>query len=90
MVEQSQFVLGNAIWNTMLIGVVAWFIRNWMKETRDTINDHCASNKQEHEKMESKIEDHSVRIVAIETRIAGKLLIVGLVFSFILMSLILP
>jgi hypothetical protein len=32
----TTFVYGNAAWNSLLIIVLAWFIRGWMKKVCDT------------------------------------------------------
>ena len=61
-------VIGNMIWNTMLIGALGYLIQNWMKNMENKVGRYCDQNREEHGGIFKRLENHSERIAVVEDR----------------------
>jgi hypothetical protein len=62
----------NVMWNVVLIGVLGFMIRLWMKDIKDAMAKDCLLNRQAHEKFDVAIIKHLERIVRLEAKLEGK------------------
>lgn len=61
-------VLGNMMWNAILIGALGFMIKWWMKSMEEKVSNYCNQNREEHGAFQKRLENHSERIAVVEDR----------------------
>ena len=64
----DHLIIGNLIGNAVLLGMLGWFIKRWMDETRDQLKTHCDLDREDHGDIYDKLHEHETRISRVEGR----------------------
>lgn len=70
-VPNADFVLGNMLWNGVLVVALGFFVRLWIKNITDSVQKFCKENREDHKEIFNTTEDHTERIAVVETKVSA-------------------
>lgn len=60
--------LVSALFNTILIGGLGFFIKRWMDSQETALTKFCNENREEHVRIFASVESHTAKIAVLEDR----------------------